>query len=67
MQHLQGFHSSERLPDGRWNRQSERLVHDLSEGLTAAIAIEPNLTVVGAGAVLIYVKDGRGIRFILDY
>jgi hypothetical protein len=33
VQQLQAFHGSERLPDGRWNRQSRRLVHDLSEGL----------------------------------
>jgi hypothetical protein len=34
VQQLQAFHGAKRLPDGRWNRQSGRLVHDLSEGLT---------------------------------
>jgi hypothetical protein len=67
VQQLQAFHGSECLPDGRWNRQSGRLVHDLSESLTAALAIELDLTVVGAGAALIYVKDRCGIRFTLNY
>ena len=35
MQQLQAFHGPERLPDGRWNYQSGRLVHDLSESLTS--------------------------------